>query len=60
METPNQKIERLEREKRALEYDIESRKQHSQGFIGAMIVCGLFLLLTLGFGCQIGGSSGRY
>jgi hypothetical protein len=60
METPNQKIERLEREKRALENEIAARENHRKGFIGAMVLCGLFLILTLGFGCQIGGSGGRY
>lgn len=60
METHEKKIERLEREKWALEREIEGKKEQNRGFIGAMVLCGLFLILTFGFGCQIDSPHGRY
>jgi len=52
-ETQEETIARLTREK-------ENMESQNQGFIGAMVLCGLFLLLTLGFGCQIDAPSARY
>jgi len=52
-ETPEQTIARLEREKQAT-------KSEHQGLIGIIVLSGIFLLLTQGFGCQIGAPYERY
>lgn len=52
-ETPQETIARIDKEKDAM-------KSQNQGFIGAMVLFGLFLLLTFGFGCQFDAPYARY